>query len=165
MTAQSATATQRLNGSELVNRSSEEIMDQCSHMMDVIARRAFEIFESRGGSPGHEMEDWIRAETELLHPLPLNVSESSDAYIVRAEVPGFSSKDIEISVEPCCLSITGKRETIWEEVNAKVICSECCADHIFRALDLPSDIDTSRVRTTLKDGILTVELPKARTAE
>ena len=99
-------------------------MDQCAHMMDVIARRAFEIFESRGGSPGHEMEDWIRAETELLHPLPLNVSESSDAYIVRAEVPGFSSKDIEISVEPCCLSITGKRETIKEEVNAKVICSE-----------------------------------------
>lgn len=165
MTAQSATATQRLNNSELVNRSSEEIMDQCAHMMDLIARRAFEIFESRGGSPGHEMEDWIRAEAELLHPLPLNVSESSDAYIVRAEVPGFSGKDIEISVEPCCLSITGKREIIKEEVNAKVICSECCADHIFRALDLPSDIDTSRVGTTLKDGILTVELPKARTAK
>ena len=84
--------------------------------------------------------------------------------IVRAEVPGFSSKDIEISVEPCCLSITGKRETIKEEMNAKVICLESCADHIFRTLDLPSDIDTSRVRTTLKDGILTVDLPKAQTA-
>ena len=165
MTAQSATATQRLKESEVVNRSGEQIVDQFPQMIDAIARRAFDIFESRGGSPGHELEDWIRAETELLHPVPLSVSESSDEYIVRAEVPGFSSKDIEVSVEPCCLSISGKRETTKEEVNAKVIRSEWCADQIFRTLDLPSHIDTSKVTTTLKDGILTVDLPKAQTAK
>ena len=165
MTAQSGTAVQRLNESEAVNRSGEEVVDQSPQMIDAIARRAFEIFESRGGSPGHELEDWIRAEAELLHPVPLSVSESSDEYIVRAEVPGFSSKDIEVSVEPCCLSISGKRETTKEEVNAKVIRSEWRADQIFRTLDFPSRIDTSKVTTTLKDGILTVDLPKAQTAK
>jgi HSP20 family protein len=165
MTTQSATVTQRMNETELVNRSSEEIIDQCSQMIDVIARRAFEIYESRGGSPGHDLEDWIRAEAELLHPVPLNLSESSSEYVVRAEVPGFGSKDIEVNVEPCSLSILGKRETTKAEVNARVICSEWCADQIFRTLDLPSNIDTSKVSTTLKDGILTVDLPKAQIAK
>lgn len=164
MTTQSATVAQRMKETELVNRSSEEIVDQYSRMIDVIARRAFEIFENRGGSPGHDLEDWIRAEAELLHPVPLNVSESSGEYVVRAEVPGFASKDIEINVEPFCLSIWGKRETTKEEVSAKMIRSEWCADQIFRTLNLPSDIDTSKVSTTLKDGILTVNLPKAQIA-
>jgi len=165
MTTQSAAVTQRMKESELINRSSEEIVDQCSQMIDVIARRAFEIFESRGGSPGHDLEDWIRAEAELLHPVPLNVSESSGEYVVRAEVPGFASKDIEINVEPCCLLISGKRETTKEELSAKMIRSEWCAGQIFRTLDLPSNIDTSRVSTALKDGILTVDLPKAQIAK
>jgi HSP20 family molecular chaperone IbpA len=165
MTTQSATVTQRMKETELVNRSSEEIVDQCSRMIDVIARRAFEIFKSRGGSPGHDLEDWIRAEAELLHPVPLNVSESSGEYIVLAEVPGFASKDIEINVEPSCLSISGKRETMKEEVSAKMIRSEWCADQIVRTFGLPSDIDTSKVSTTLKDGILTVDLPKAQIAK
>jgi HSP20 family protein len=165
MTTQSASVAQRMKETELVNRSSEEIVDQYSQMIDVIARRAFEIFESRGGSPGHDLEDWIRAETELLHPVPLNVSESSGEYVVRAEVPGFGSKDIEVNVQPCCLSISGKRETTKEEENARMIRSEWCADQIFRTLNLPSDIDPSKVSTTLKDGILTVDLPKAQIAK
>jgi HSP20 family protein len=162
MTTQSATVMQRMKGTELLTHSSEEILDQLLQIYDGIARRAFEIFESRGGSPGHDLEDWFRAESELLHPVPLNLSESSGKFIVRAEVPGFGRNDIEINVEPCCLGISGKRETKEEDENAKMIRSEWCADRIVRTLDLPSDVDTSKVSTTLKDGILTVHLPKAQ---
>jgi HSP20 family protein len=162
MTTQSATVMQRMKGTELLTHSSEEILDQLLQIYDGIARRAFEIFESRGGSPGHDLEDWFRAESELLHPVPLNLSESSGKFIVRAEVPGFGRNDIEINVEPCCLAISGKRETKEEDENAKMIRSEWCADRIVRTLDLPSDVDTSKVSTTLKDGILTVHLPKAQ---
>jgi HSP20 family protein len=161
MTTQSATVMQRMKGTDLLTHSSEEIVDQFLQIYDGIARRAFEIFESRGSLPGHDLGDWIRAESELLHPVPLNVSESSGGYIVRAEVPGFGRQDIEINVEPCCLAISGKRET-REDENAKMIRSEWCADRIFRTLNLPSDVDTSKVSTTLKDGILTVDLPKAQ---
>jgi HSP20 family molecular chaperone IbpA len=162
MTTQSAAVMQRMKGTELVKHCSEEIFNQFSQINDVIARRAFELFESHGGSPGHEMEDWSRAESELLHPVPLNVTESTGEYTVRAEVPGFGSKDIEISVEPRRLAISGKRETKEEVEKGKMIRSEWCADRIFRTIDLPSDVDASKVSTTLKDGILTVDLPKAQ---
>ena len=161
MTTQSATVLQRTKGTESVKQASEEIFNQFSQINDVIARRAFELFENHGGSPGHEIEDWSRAESELLHPVPLNVFESDSEYTVRAEVPGFGSKEIEISVEPRCLAISGKRETKDEEETWKMIRSEWGADRIFRLLDLPSDIVASKVSTTLKDGILTVDLPKA----
>jgi hypothetical protein len=41
-----------------------------------IARRAFELFEKRGGECGHDWEDWFQAESELLHPEKANLASS-----------------------------------------------------------------------------------------
>jgi HSP20 family protein len=165
MKSQLAAVMERTPEPELAKRSSDKISNQFSQIYDVIARRAFDIFESRDRSPGHELEDWFRAESDLLRPVPVNVAESDGEYIVRAEVPGFGDKDIEVMVEPLHLAISGKRETKENEQNGKMICSESRADRIFRVLDLPSVVDTSKVSTTLRDGILIVDLPKARNAE
>jgi DUF2934 family protein len=73
MATQSAAVMQRMNGTEIVERSSEEILNQCSQTHELIARRAFEIFETNGGSPGNDLEDWLHAESELLFPIALNV--------------------------------------------------------------------------------------------
>ena len=165
MKTQLAAVMESTQEPEPVRHSSEEISNQFSQIHDVIARRAFDIFESRGRSPGHELEDWSRAESELLHPVPLNVTESNGEYIVRAEVPGFSSKDLEVMVKPLYLRISGKRETKEDKENAKIICSESRADRIFRVLDLPSVVETYKLSTILQDGILIVDLPKAQNAE
>ena len=160
MTTQSAAVMQRMKGTEIVERSSEEIFNQFSQMHELIARRAFEIFESNGGSPGHDLEDWFRAESELLRPVPLNVIELNGEYVVRAEVPGFGGRDIKISVEPRCLAVSGKLQTNEQGENGRLIRSAWCANQILRTLDLPSDVDTSTVSASVQDGILTVHLAK-----
>ena len=160
MTTQSAAVMQRMKGTEIVERSSEEIFTQFSQMHELIARRAFKIFESNGGSPGHDLEDWFRAESELLRPVPLNVIELNGEYVVRAEVPGFGGRDIKISVEPRCLAVSGKLQTNEEGEKGRLIRSAWCANQIFRTLDLPSDVDTSTVSASVQDGILTVHLTK-----
>ena len=165
MKTQLAAAMESTHEPEPVKLCSEQRSSQFTQIYDVIARRAFDSFESRGRSPGHELEDWSRAESELLHPVPLNVTESDVEYIVRAEVPGFGSKDIEVIVEPLYLAISGKRETKEDEENGKMIWSESRSERSFRVLDLPSVVDISKVSTTLKDGILILDLPKARNAE
>jgi HSP20 family protein len=165
MKSQLAAVMERTDEPELVKNSTEEISNQFSQISDVIAQRAFDIFESRGRSPGHELEDWLRAESELLHPVPLNATESNGEYIVRAEVPGFDSKDIKVIVEPLRMAISGKRETREDEENGRMICSESRVGRIFRILELPSVVDISNVSTTLEDGILMVDLPKAQNAE
>ncbi len=159
MTAQSATAMQPAKGSVPVKKGAD-LLDRFEDIYDSIARRAFELFEGDGWFRS-DLENWLRAEGEILHAAPLELRESEGEFTVRAEVPGFAAKDIEISVEPGCLKIAGKRETKEEEKKGKVIRSEWCADQILRAVDLPAEVDTSKVTASLKDGVLTIELPKA----
>jgi len=160
MATQSTAVMQRTNGSEIVERSGEEILNQCSQTHELIARRAFEIFEGNGGSPGHDLEDWFRAESELLQPVSLNITELYGEYVVRAEVPGFGGRDFRISVEPRWLAVSGKLQTKEERENGGAHRSALCANRIFRTLELLSDVDTSAVNATVEDGILTVHLPK-----
>jgi len=126
-----------------------------------IARRAFELFEGNGRWPGRELEDWLRAESELLHPTHLELTESDNHLNVRAEVPGFSAKDLEINVEPRRLTVSGKRETKEENKKGKTIYSELSTGEILRVVDLPADVDTSNITATLKDGILNVKMAKS----
>jgi HSP20 family protein len=160
MTAQSATAMQPTKGSATSKpRSSGDLFDA---IYDNITSRAYELFDNNGRWPGNELSNWFQAESEVLHPVHLELSESDDRFTVRAEVPGYSSKELEIKIEPNMLSIAGKRESSKEEENGgKKIQSERCCDQILRAVQLPVDVDTAKSSATLKDGILTIELPKA----
>jgi HSP20 family protein len=143
----------------------EKVFDRMQKTYDSIARRAFELFESNGQIFGRDLEDWFEAEKELLHPVHINISETEGQLQVKAEVPGFSAKELEVSVEPCRLTITGKRETKEERAEGKTVYSEYCANEILRVVDLPAKIDTAKVTATLKDGILEFAMPKAEPAK
>jgi HSP20 family protein len=133
---------------------------------DTIARRAYELFESRGCQDGHDLEDWFRAESELLNPMPAEISEADDQVVVRADVAAFKEKDIEVRVEPHCLIISGKRKQIHDQKKRrKILCSERRSDEVFRIIDLSEEIDPDKVRATLQDGTLEVALPKADPAK
>ena len=138
-----------------------DLVDRLQELSNSIARRAFEIFESRGRALGHDLEDWLRAESEFLHPVHFDIAESDDALTVRAEVPGFSAKELEVGVEPLRLTISGKRQTSAEHTSKKTIYTEQCSNQIFRAIDLPKEVDSSKVTATLKDGVLEISMPKA----
>jgi HSP20 family protein len=141
----------------------DNLSDRLTEIYNCIARRAFEIFEDNGSIFGSDMENWLQAESELLHPVHIDIMDAGESLNVRAEVPGFTTKDLEVSVEPECLTITGKRETKKEEreKEGKPVYSECCADEILRVIDLPVAVDTAKVTATLKDGVLELEMPKA----
>ena len=127
---------------------------------DSIARRAFEIFASRGERIGLELADWLEAEMELLHPAYITISESPKSLTVRADVPGFKEKDLEIEVEPRRVTIAGKRVTQNGLHTHKRIYTETHSDVILRVIDLPMTVDPAMVRTTVKDGVLELDLPK-----
>lgn len=141
------------------------LFDQMEGTFNALTRRAYEIFESNGRTFGRDLENWFQAEKELLHPVPVNITESDESFEVKAEVPGFNEKEIEISVQPGRLTITGKRETKKEEKKGKTVCEESCSDQILRMVDLPSEIETSKVTATLKNGVLELTLPKVAEAQ
>jgi HSP20 family protein len=130
---------------------------------DTIARRAFEIFQSRGRTDGRDQEDWFRAEAELFHAAHLYLYDSEDALAVSAEVPGFAPEELSISVEPCRLTIAGKRATNHKSRHRVLYC-DACADRIFRALGLPVEVDPNKATAALRNGVLELALPKSASA-
>ena len=79
---------------------------------------------------------------------------------MRAEVPGFTAKELEVGLEPHRLTISGKREADGDHATKKTMYSEHHVNQIFRTVDLPGEVDPSKVTATLKDGVLEVTMPK-----
>ncbi len=141
------------------------LIDQIEDTFNALARRAYDIFEHNGRALGNDLENWLKAERELLHSVPVNVTESDESLEVRAEVPGFNEKEIEIAVEPKRLTITGKREAKKEEKKGRTLYAESSSNQILRIVDLPAEIETEKVKATLKHGVLTLALLKVAKAQ
>src|SRR5579872_6272658 len=77
---------------------------------DRIRDRAFEPFEHRGGAPGFDLDDWVRAEHELFWVPQAELTETNKEYKVRVGVPGFDAKDLDVTVQPHEILIQGRVE-------------------------------------------------------
>jgi HSP20 family protein len=162
MTPQTATAMQPVKTTTIAKPAeTENVFDRLEQAYESIEKRAFEIFDNNGRWFGHDLSDWLQAESEILHPLHLEITETNEALSVRAEVPGFTAKELDIHVEGNRLTIAGKHESREENKKGKTVYSERCAKEILRSVYLPSDVDGTKVNATLKDGVLYMDLPKA----
>ena len=140
--------------------NTESLTERANRLFEAISRRAFELFERDGRADGHDVHHWVEAEKEFLHPVRINMEETKGEIIVHAEVPGFTASDLEVSVEPRRLTISGMRESKKENKDADFLYTEEHSDEIFRSFELPSEVNATKVSATLKDGILDIQLPK-----
>lgn len=94
-----------------------------------------------------------------------DVSETENAILVATEVPGLKKEDISISIRDNILTLKGekKQEKTYKDENLHRV--ERCYGCFNRSFTLPSMVDTSKVKATYKDGILTIELPKKEEAK
>src|ERR1700756_783740 len=76
---------------------------------DLISCRAYQLFEFRGSVHGHDREDWLQAVSEILVEVPVDVEMTKTGFTIRAAVPGFSEKELDVRVAPRALCIIGKR--------------------------------------------------------
>jgi HSP20 family protein len=167
MSEQTASAVQRAPAQAVGIKVVEPqaLIDRVNQMYQAIARRAFEIFECDGCLPGRDLENWLKAESEFLRPVSVNVKEADDALTVQAEVPGFSAGDLQVGIESGQLTISGKRETKEEQKKGKTVYSEQRSSEILRVITLPSAVDASKATATLTNGVLELTLPKAAKAQ
>jgi HSP20 family protein len=91
--------------------------------------------------------------------------ETETELTIRAELPGFSKQDLQVSAKPRALCISGKRAQESEPARGKILYSERCAAQVFRVLNLPSETDPENLNLAFSNGILEIRLQKARKAE
>jgi len=145
--------------------SIHELFEHTQDVFNLIARRAFEMFEARGCMHGNDREDWFLAESELLTPVKFHLSESGERLTARAEVPGFHRQEIKVSLEPRRLSVSGKTEPLENQQSEKHPHSHRHAQLMFRVIDLPCEVDLTKAKASFNDGRLEVVMPKAAPAK
>jgi HSP20 family protein len=95
----------------------------------------------------------------------LDLSETKDALIVRAEIPGLEAKDVQISLQEQILTIKGEKKQEKEEKDEHHYRMERSYGVFARSLRLPVPVDQEKVTARFKNGLLTIALPKAPSAK
>ncbi len=137
-------------------------MDELEALNRETANRAFSLFQQRGYANGRDLDDWLRAEAEMLRPVPVEMIESDDSYTVRAEVPGFDAKNLTVQADSIAVYIRGKNEQKKEErKGGEVKYSELSATELCRRIALPGAINPEKITARLVSGVLEITLPRA----
>lgn len=95
----------------------------------------------------------------------LDLSETKDALVVRAEIPGMEAKDVQISLQDQVLTIKGEKKQEKEEEDEHHYRSERSHGVFARSVRIPVPVEREKVTAKFKNGLLTVTLPKAAAAK
>jgi HSP20 family protein len=104
------------------------------------------------------MGDGGKAE-ELLPKM--DIFEKEDKYVVKAEVPGIKTEDIDISIMGDLLTVKGEKKDELETKEENYYRREMSYGSFVRSIRLPSSVDVDKVSASCDDGILEIDLPKA----
>lgn len=96
----------------------------------------------------------------------VNVIETDAALVVSAEVPGFTPDNVDVTVHDGVLTLQGHvDEAKHDDEEGKVIYSERRHLSFKRTFTLHTDVDVDQITAVVKDGLLTVTLPKAEASK
>ena len=110
------------------------------------------VFDEFFGRPLARQEG-VRAPT-------IDVSETSDEVLVKAEMPGVDKKDIEVEVLPESLSLRAQVSEEKEEKGQTCHRRERLCRRYERVIPLPAEVMTNEAKAIMKDGVLEVRMPK-----
>lgn len=93
-----------------------------------------------------------------------DLSETDEHYVLRAEVPGFSREELHVDVAEGTVSLRGEKTRQEGAEGERYMCRESCRTSFERTFRLPEEVDVENVSAKLKEGVLTLTLPKAHAA-
>jgi len=94
----------------------------------------------------------------------VDVMDAGDRYEVRVDVPGVSKEDLEVSLEGRTLVIRGEKRSEAHGDGARYHWTERRQGRFYRRIRLPEQIRAEGITASLKDGVLTVAVPKTESA-
>lgn len=95
----------------------------------------------------------------------LDMVENNDDFVVTADLPGVSRDNVDLSVADNVLTIKGDKQGEQEDGNGNYYRKESWEGSFQRTVSLPQGVDADKVKAEMKDGVLTITLPKREEAK
>jgi len=96
---------------------------------------------------------------------PVDILESKDGYLIRAELPGMKKEDFNLEVNDGTLTLSGERKFEEPAKGVEYHRVERVAGKFTRSFYLPQTVKSDAIKATYRDGILEVHVPKAEEAK
>jgi HSP20 family protein len=90
----------------------------------------------------------------------VDVKENADGYLLEADLPGFTEKDIEVRVDDRTLTIESKKKEETKKEEGGYVLRERRSTSFSRAFTLPDDADAESVQASFRNGVLELEIKK-----
>lgn len=119
--------------------------------------------KKKSNNNNNDDDGWLNKDYEE-GELAVDVYQDKDNVYVRSTIAGVSSDDIDISIHNDLLTIRGKREKTKDMQGVDYFYQECYWGSFSRSIILPVEVKADKIDAFLKDGILTIVLPKAKNA-
>lgn len=110
-------------------------------------------------------QDWLDNGDYEEGQLSIDVYQTDKDIIVKSTIAGVKPEDIDISLNNDMLTIRGKRQMLEEVDEDDYLYRECYWGAFSRSIILPVEIRADKIEAVLENGVLTVVLPKAKTAK
>jgi HSP20 family protein len=95
----------------------------------------------------------------------VDISETDNEYVIKAEIPEVKKEDVKVTVEDGQLTIQGERKQEKEEKGKRFHRVERSYGSFMRSFGVPDNVDESKAKAEFKDGMLTLTLPKSEKAK
>ncbi|MCP9462040.1 MAG: Hsp20/alpha crystallin family protein [Nitrospira sp.] len=125
-----------------------ELEDMSERLNRVFARSPV---RATGAKEHLTVADWIPT---------VDISETDDEYLIKAELPEVKKEDVRVTVEDGVLTMHGERRQEKEEKGRKYHRVERSYGSFVRSFTLPESVDETGVKAEYKDGVLNLHLPK-----
>ena len=96
---------------------------------------------------------------------PVDILESKDAYLIRAEVPGMKKEDFNLEVNDGTLTLSGERKAETLSNGVEYQRSERVHGKFARSFYLPQTVKQDGIKASYRDGIMEIHIPKAEEAK
>jgi len=141
------------------------LFQEMDKQFEEVRRRAFELFENRGREFGHALEDWLKAEHEVMGWPAAELSEGDSGYKIAMTLPGYEPKDVHVTATPSEIIVHANVETKKKGEEEKCVWSEFQSNDVYRRFELPEAIDVDNTTASLDKGMLHItaaRMPKAQ---
>lgn len=95
----------------------------------------------------------------------IDLVEGEQSFTVRCELAGIDKKDLDLTVTSNVLTIKGEKKDRKDDKKINYFKKECWTGSFQRTISLPDTADTGKISAEMKDGILTITLPKKEEAK